>query len=442
LVKADYNRILYTVSRHNVVPLTSACNFDCVFCSHKQNPQGIEVFDLPHMSLEMYRDMLDYIDPNQKIVIGESSTRIIEGEPFCRKDAIEILCMIRKKHRRVPIMITTNGSLLDSEGISVLKKLMPIEINLSLNYLSQSIRKAFLGDPGAKAVETALMLSRCRIPYNGSIVAIGFDDWRDELRKTISFLDKSGAMTIRVLYTGYSKLCRRSCIKLDYTELYNVVDNIGRLISTPVILEPAQVSNFDAQVDGVVHSSPADKAGIKNGDQIIRVNGIPVVSRVDAFNRVLMAKDPLVELVRDGRPFEKVINKDRWSSSGLVFRYDIDPQQMQRIIRAIDSSRSVHPAVITSTMAYSKIDKFLKMRYPEYGIKTVKVENRFFGGNIACAGLMTVEDIIESAAFYGVSVTSDLVVMPHIAFDHTGRDITGESYNKVADALGVPVQLV
>ena len=78
-----YYKFIHSISQFNVLPVTSKCNFSCLFCSHKQNPPDIKVFSVPDLSLSGLIDIIDFLDKDRKIVIGESATNIIEGEPFC-----------------------------------------------------------------------------------------------------------------------------------------------------------------------------------------------------------------------------------------------------------------------------------------------------------------------------------------------------------------------
>ncbi|MTI67097.1 MAG: radical SAM protein, partial [Firmicutes bacterium] len=129
--KARIDMILNTVQRHNILPITSKCNTSCVFCSHKYNPKDVCVYKLPSLNINEIEDMISFLDPNKKIIIGESATRIIEGEPFVRKDIYEILKKIRSYSKEV-IEITTNGSNLTLDMVKKLKTLEPLELNVSL----------------------------------------------------------------------------------------------------------------------------------------------------------------------------------------------------------------------------------------------------------------------------------------------------------------------
>jgi MoaA/NifB/PqqE/SkfB family radical SAM enzyme len=114
---------LHSISRFNILPVTSRCNFCCVFCSHRQNPPDLETILVPDLTSHELDDILCLLDPCRKIVIGESATRCIEGEPFCNPSLMDILAIIRKKFRQTPIHIATNGSLLDAGTLKLLEAL-------------------------------------------------------------------------------------------------------------------------------------------------------------------------------------------------------------------------------------------------------------------------------------------------------------------------------
>ena len=78
----DYYTYLVEAARKNILPLTSYCNVRCVFCSHKQNPDGVLIHRLPSLPVAKVEELVQLLDPREKVVIGESATRLVEGEPF------------------------------------------------------------------------------------------------------------------------------------------------------------------------------------------------------------------------------------------------------------------------------------------------------------------------------------------------------------------------
>lgn len=437
------NYILYTVSRSNVLPFTSACNLDCVFCSHKQNPPGLEVFTLPHLSIDEYSEIIEFLDPSRKIVIGESSTRIIEGEPFCRKDAISILRLVRRRYPRTPILITTNGCFLDEPKIQELEEIMPLEINVSVNFISPSIRKRLVGDKNKDNVLRAVeLLGEHGISFNGSIVALAFPGWEQELKETFDLLQRAGARTLRIFHPGYSKYSKEKYIKIDYLKLNRFVQDIAVNYSIPIVVEPPFITNFSAVTEGVIKGSPAFESGIRKGDQILKVEGRKVVTRVDAFKKILSAAWPEIEFLRNGHLQLICLDKHRGDASGLVFKYDIDPDAIEHAVRVIIRNRSISPLLVTSGMAFGVITRYFEQFQKELDIRIIKTVNNYFGGNIDCAGLMVVADIIDTILKGDYHRDSDLILLPSIAFDHRGRDLTGRSYVEIENALGVRVEIV
>jgi MoaA/NifB/PqqE/SkfB family radical SAM enzyme len=122
-----------SVSKENVLPLTSTCNLRCVFCSNRQNPRGVRVYAVPHLPLPLVKSLIPCLDPGRKIIIGEAATRINEGEPFTHPHIWQTLEAIRERYPQAMLQITTNGTLLDRVAVKRLAVMQPLEVNLSLN---------------------------------------------------------------------------------------------------------------------------------------------------------------------------------------------------------------------------------------------------------------------------------------------------------------------
>ena len=98
--------LLYqTVQNDNILPVTTVCNVRCAFCSHHQNPPEVKAIAIPHLDPELVDDLLDYLDGSRKIIIGESTSLIMEGEPFTHPRFFEILEAIRRKFPQTLIQI-------------------------------------------------------------------------------------------------------------------------------------------------------------------------------------------------------------------------------------------------------------------------------------------------------------------------------------------------
>jgi hypothetical protein len=101
-----------------------------------------------------------------------------------------------------------------------------------------------------------------------------------------------------------------------------------------------------------------------------------------------------------------------------------------------------------SSAAYGRAKKILRQYEPSvpnhhYG---VNVENLTYGGNISAAGLLMVSDFDKTLGkalkkFSKKDVKIDLVILPKIAFDRYGDDLTTHNYSELKEKYGLPVWL-
>ena len=61
---------LWSAREANVVTLTSRCNLSCIFCSHRQNPPGVETHTVLSLPLDEVALQIELLSPRRKIVIG------------------------------------------------------------------------------------------------------------------------------------------------------------------------------------------------------------------------------------------------------------------------------------------------------------------------------------------------------------------------------------
>ncbi|GBF34569.1 hypothetical protein DCCM_3688 [Desulfocucumis palustris] len=438
-----YDLLLYSAARNNILAITSTCNVRCIFCSHRQNPPGIDSRNLPPVSPGQVDEMLDYIDPSFPLVIGESVTRIMEGEPFTHPDIKEILSRIRRRFPETVIKITTNGNLLDPDNIIFLSSLGGMVVNLSLNSASERNRKVLMNDSrAAVAVRAPGLLREYGLEYHGSIVAMPHITGWEDIAETVRLFDRQGARTVRIFMPGYTRFAPEGLPVPGFLpgELAGFVENIKCEVKIPVIAEPPNLSDLAARLAGVVGPSPAGKAGLKTGDEIIFVNGLPVLSRVDAFKRVLKAVNPELNILRDGEELSVRLVKGKDQTSGLVMDCDLEPDTLERIRRAVRRNRSGRALALSSEFGFPVLRAGLQKFLPGEKITVIPVKNRYFGGSIGCAGLLTVEDMSRAV---GLAENSpDLVILPAIAFDHRGRDITGRNYMEAVGEYSLAVETI
>lgn len=440
---ATLDYILRIASHTNILPVISDCRNGCIFCSHKNNPENVDIYRLPHLTFDDIAMISRYLNGGEKIVIGESASRIIEGEPFLREDMVDILKLLRSMFPTTPIEITTSGSYLTHNIISEIKKLCPIELNISLNSSSPRGRQLLHRDKNINgALHAVHDLNESGVEFNGSIVAmpdiVGYRDIED----TIAYLCMNNARTVRVFVPGFSRLSKYS---VDFDEirqrLHEIAEKLYMQYEVPILVEPPMIDSLDAEICGIIKGSAASRAGLLKGDRVEEVNGIRPITRVEAYRLLYKYKDPMVKVMRKSKSLNMVIEKDKNTSAGAVFYYDIDPEVIRDIEKAVQRHKSVNPLIITSKLGYGIIKLCMdSIASADYNV--LPAENVFFGGTIMCAGLLTVDDIIQKVNEYKQINMPDLIIIPSIAFDIYGRDISGKHWSEIENIVEIKTVII
>jgi len=433
--------IIASVQRANILPLTSKCNLDCSFCSHKFNPAEIEVYTISSRPIEEIEASLELLSPKEKIVIGESASKIIEGEPFLHPNIRDILKSIRRRFPEIPLQITTNGTYLTEDNIDLLQALSPIELYVSLNSADPHKRSLLMRDRRPEiAIKGIEHLAEAGIPYHGSLVAMPWVVGWDDIAETIRYLDRNLASTIRVFIPGYTHLAPPSWPEPDIlrSEALTFVLKMRKMIDTPLLLEPPLLTDLIAEVVGVIRDSPASEADIKMGDRIVKVAGEKVTSRAEAFYRLKRLADPTMILEREGKEISIILNKELGESSGLVFENDIEPY----LLNSLERIRARYKQDEVWALVASSSSTILRKIMQPLGIEVVEVKNRFFGGTISSAGLLVVDDFRATLREkIADGKYPEVILVPSIAFDERGRDLRGESYLELAKEFDIIVEL-
>lgn len=439
--------MLYSAQQANILPVTSTCNVRCIFCSNRQNPPGTEVYAVAPRNLEDIGQSLDFMDEGRPVIIGESVTRISEGEPFTHPYIKEILRLVRRRLPRAPVQITTNGSLLDEHMVSFLSRLGKVTLYLSLNSCNFRIRAEMMGDKSAgRAVRCVRLIKEANLEFHGSLVAMPHVYGWNDLEETILYLAREGAKTIRVFIPGYTRLAPdilRFPPDLP-AGVRRLTAGLRNRVPVPVTCEPPAVNNLCPEIAGVIAGSPAERAGIRAGDVIKSIDGVRPYSRVDAFRRLRDGSRPEILLERDNKIFACRLEKKKGESPGVVMEYDLGPE-WEDAGRAARRHRAQRVLVLTSTLAREAARLAMNMFGDGFEWKVAACPNRFFGGSIGAAGLLVVEDMIEAVKEFlqkHPRWRPDLVLLPPAAFDHLGRDLTGRSFREVGEKTGLPVEIV
>ncbi|MBS4032097.1 MAG: DUF512 domain-containing protein [Clostridiales bacterium] len=437
-----YPYLLNAIAKNNVLPFTSRCNLGCIFCSHRQNPPGVETFRLPHLPADAVLELAQFLDPRRKVVIGESATRLDEGEPFTHPEAAIILRGVRQRLPETLIALTTNGTLLTQQLADELADLGPLELTVSLNSVTEHGRLLLLNDREPhRALDAIARLASLGIPFHGSLVAMPHLTGMEDITETVSFLAENGALTVRVFLPGYTKFAAKDLrfpLSL-WDELVALARELTLSIGVPVIPEPSVLHSLTPEIYGVIRGTPAECAGVLTGDTILAVDGNKARTRVEAFTLAQKAADPKLQLMRDGKLLEVSLDKSQGRPPGFVVQYDLDTARIEQIGDEITCRASVSPLVLASQLGLSVV----RAAVEQIGFAPNHVHpvvNRFFGGSIQSAGLLTVEDFLATAT--ELTFTPDMVLVPREAFDHKGCDLTGKNIQVLDEALGFPVVAV
>ncbi len=437
--------IIQIMQKYNILPFTSQCDSNCIFCSHKNNPSELVTWHTNHRRYENIIDSLDFLDNRKKIVIGESATKLIEGEPFLHPQIIDVLKELRKKHKNTLVSITTNGNFLSKEIISILAKLKPLEVNLSINAVSYENRKKLMGNKAKDMLSVIKNLNKYKFFYHGSIVALPWITGWNEITKTIKELENNNCLTIRVFLPGYTKFAKK---KISYSkDFWNQLDifiaNIRKEFQIPISLEPPRINNLLPIITGVIKNTPAYEVGLKSCDVILSVNNESCFSRVDAFNKIKNAGKSNLIIKRQDSIINVQLDKNKNDTSGLVMDFDFDKEVFDDIKNKINKYKAKSVLVLCSCSVVDILKKILNKL--KTNIYVDPVENSFFGGSIMAAGLLVVDDFKKALRIWHEKNTDldiDLVILPGIAFDITGKDLLNNSYLELKNEINCPVTIV
>jgi molybdenum cofactor biosynthesis enzyme MoaA len=448
--------ILDSAIEANILPLTSRCDRHCVFCSHKNNPPGITAVSVGVRSMEEITRTMAFLDPGHVITIGESATPIIEGEPFSHPGFREIIALVRRAFPDTPLEITTNGRFLTTDMVGFLAATGNTFLNVSLNSASGRGRGLLMGDTREESERTIAgigSLARSAIRFSGSLVAMpNLTGW-DDIRDTVAFLAENKAVAIRVIMPAFSS-CAREDVFPDADRIYRELREFMRTLSAespcPVLIEPSCVSDLTPVVSGVLRDSPAWNAGIRRDDVFVTINGQTPRCRVEAWNLLLPAGEVVAEIRGDDRTRIVAWTNRSEGDSGITMEYDFDPVRAGNIRQSI-LDRPGKSVLLTSELGHSVVGKVLELM--DIGgdkAEAVVVKNRTFGGTIRAAGLLTVDDYLESyAAWDSARRGSDQascpdpsqVIVPLESFDSRGFDLKRVHFSELEKRAGVPVAL-
>ncbi len=467
-----------------VLPLTSTCNVSCLFCSNRANPPGVRVYHVEPRPLAELDASLRRMGHLDEIVIGESAFRVSEGEPMTHPDFDAVIRLLRSVAPDALLKLTTNGILLDAERAALLAQLGPLEITLSVNTVSREAYQRLhrtAHDPQL----TPALLTKMGLPYHASVVAVPAVTGREDLTETVRYLEDHACLDCRVFVPGWTRLTPPAIRDQmpAREEVLEMVQGARAAVDLPVTLEPPEIGDLRARLAGVGPGTAAARAGLRPGDVIAAVDGQAPLTRVDAFRRATAALRRAgtchLTVERPGEPhrFETDLKAETDDAvrpanrpglgavgsggvgpgavgsggagpgavgsggvgpgavgsggagsggprPGFVLDRDIDPAVLYQIVGLADRLAAGRIVVLTSILAAPVMEMGFQA-LTSRDVVVVAVASRTFGGSIACAGLLTVDDFAEALALGPSPKPGDAVFLPPIAFDKAGLDLLG-----------------
>ena len=440
--------LIKTVKEDNILPLTSICKLNCIFCSHKNNPPEVETYSFGHLDFELIKTMIEFLNPEQPVFIGESASKIIEGEPFVHPDIYKILKYLRQRWPKIRIKITTSGSFLNLGQVEFLKDLEPLELNISLNAPAPEERVFLMNDSRPENVFKLLPeLKKNQLEFEASIVSMHHQQGFEYLKETFDFLEEYSPKSLRVFMPGFSSYADQKLIPKqdEYYKLAEYIDQKRVKYSYPIIIEPQYFSSLAAEINAVMTDSPAAEIGLKSGDIIYRVDQQKVESRVDAFYKIKSAQNPEVEFQTENKKISQTISKKKNQDSGLIMSYDLNSAQKSKLeAYARETKKEKNnklTLILCSQLSYSFLENFLDpYLHLNKNLRLIRTKNEFFGGSIVAAGLLTNQDIIKVLKTIKKEIKN--IILPEIIYDYYGNDLLGEHYSQIEDKFGIEVILI
>jgi len=455
------------------------CDADCIFCYNRGNPPSLALGVLRKSASGELQEMmtrLNYFSP-----VGGQSLFPSMGSIYEVLMHPGILTVLRKLREKTPAVfrIATNGTLLTPRRVSQLAALQPVYLYLSLNSASPSRRHKLMKDrnPGV-AINALPLLRKKGIPYATVIVPWPFDslpEMLEDLSSTVAYADQHDSHIIQVNLPGYSKYF--SSEKLyDLDEVWPAtvarVRELREKTSTPIVVMPgmAEENYYEERknrpkIIGLVKNSPAARAGLRKGDEILELSGLTVGSRPQARHLLAMIQESKaatakVTVKREGRSLNLSVNLRDFSypysesidrHMGIVMMgTGFQLGYLEKLRGIIDTCQAKRVLFLSSTLVRHSFEQAL-VESPLFASGEVDIDiqvprNNFFGGNIFMGDLLVVQDFIDCIKEHleKGSKRPDLIVIPSSPFNlgNWKRDLTGRVYLDIEREVGIPVELL
>jgi cyclic pyranopterin phosphate synthase len=209
--------------------VTDRCNLRCFYC------RSDKVHDfIPHEDVLSYEEMIGLIKLGQQL--GIEKLRLTGGEPFCRRDFLAFLGMIKEECPGLDTRITTNGVMLSGKA-PALKHLGVTRVNISLDTLeADKFRKITGRDNHARVLAAIDECLKYGLSVKVNVVALkGIND--GELP---AFVDFAMNNPIDLRFIEFMPIGGKSCWRPD--SVWKTKD-IVEAVSAMTQLEPISVED-------------------------------------------------------------------------------------------------------------------------------------------------------------------------------------------------------
>ncbi|MBW2061775.1 MAG: radical SAM protein [Deltaproteobacteria bacterium] len=453
----------------------SRCNLNCRFCYNKGTAPPLR--PRRREPLEEYEEIqtrINHYVPSAKLNIFPWMGS--PAEALAHPHILKILTALRQKTAE-PFRISTNGSTLSPEVIRSLVRHKPVSLDVSLNSSSPARRQWLMNDPEPqKALDSLAHLREADIPYSVVIVPWPFPSpeiMLEDLQKTVAFAAAFDPTLIQISLPGYSRAFSKED-SFSLHEIWRLLKSkiLGLRLSTdcPMVMRPGLFEEYtdpdrlnDPVLIGVVKNSPLARAGLCQGDRILKINGLPVKNRPQARSLLTLLhqsdlKGASLSIQRNGTPLDLELNlfdfdypyiPETATHLGGVFPCSGLPLEWMEKLRQIVAARKARKVlVLTSTLVRPFLEKFTSVqgRLPGTNLYIRVPRNHYFGGNIFMGDLIVVEDFIRAIEEFidQEKILPDLAVIPSSAFSLSGwgRDLTGRVYLDIERRTKVPLALI
>ncbi len=464
----------------NFGEFSSWCSCECEFCflkgSDSLSPKR------PMLSLAEARTRLRYYSADRRT--GLPTPFAAPGEPLANPRAIELLRLAHDFSPEEVLDITTNGDFLTEGMIDALSELKPVHIALSLNSADVATRRQTMRSRRPEVAIRAVPLLRERgIQFTGSIVpsaAVPLED----VAQTMRFLDRNTPLQIRLLLPGYTRHSPPPAA-FDTASFWNALVELAfgmrAELRAPLLIQPGFYWNrsIGATIDGIFPNSPAEKAGLRWGDLIVRVDGQTVITRAEAAHLLELPRKnnaswgASVEVEREGRRFVVQLSNelhagDDWypykprgypASSSVLARWAFGVQLMdgfdlgplRTLKEIVESHRKVRKVLVFTTplvrdlyaQALQIVADSPECRPPGVEVRVTTAAHNFWGGNIMIGDLHVVQDYVDHLRLLqDLGYQPDLAIIPNTFANPWGMDLLGHSYAEIERRTHIAVELL